>query len=114
MPDPSGKRAEEDVAEFLRQHEFNIRARNWRKSRYEVDLIAEKEHKIHFVEVKFRQDRHFGAGYEYVTTAKLERLRLAALEWTADNDWRGDYCIDIASIDGASGEIDYIEDIVLA
>lgn len=114
MSTASGKKAEERVARFLREHEFKIRERNWRTRWCEIDIVAEKEDKIHFVEVKYRRDSRYGVGYEFVTPARLSHMRRAALQWTAGNDWGGDYCIDVASVDGDSGEIDYIEDVAVA
>lgn len=40
----------------------------------EVDIIASKETKLYFVEVKFRQTATFGRGYEALT--RFKRLRL--------------------------------------
>ena len=43
----------EDVAcEYLRRHGFSICARNFVRKTGELDIIAEKENTLHFVEVK--------------------------------------------------------------
>ena len=49
-----GVRGEEMAADWLRQHGYTIRNRNWRSGRTEIDIIAETSEYIVFVEVKTR------------------------------------------------------------
>lgn len=49
-----GKFAEEKGAEFYITNGYAIRERNWRKGRIEIDIIAQKNNIIVFVEVKAR------------------------------------------------------------
>ncbi|MEJ7913140.1 MAG: YraN family protein, partial [Chitinophagaceae bacterium] len=50
-------------------------------SHYEIDLIALKEEKLHFIEVKMRSSKKFGLPEEGVTKQKFERLLKAADEF---------------------------------
>ncbi len=63
---------------------------------------------MHFVEVKYRASAHYGSATEYVTKTKKRQLRLAALNWIAENGWEGDYLIDVVSIDEADSEIKFL------
>lgn len=47
-----GNLGESVVCEYLRRHGFTIRDRNYTKKTGELDIIAEKEDTLHFVEVK--------------------------------------------------------------
>src|SRR5512136_238997 len=49
-----GARGEEQAAGWLIQHGYIIRDRNWRSGRTEIDIIAENNENIVFVEVKTR------------------------------------------------------------
>ena len=47
-----GKLGEDVVCEYLRRHGFTVRGRNYAKKTGELDVIAEKENILHFIEVK--------------------------------------------------------------
>lgn len=47
-----GRRGENFAADYLERNGFTILARNWRTEAGELDIVARKEHEIHFVEVK--------------------------------------------------------------
>jgi putative endonuclease len=47
-----GKIGEELAERFLVKHGFTIKARNYLKKWGEIDIIAEKDNRIHFIEVK--------------------------------------------------------------
>ena len=49
-----GKSGENQAAEYLKSMGYSITAQNWRQGKYEVDIIAENETVILFVEVKTR------------------------------------------------------------
>ena len=49
-----GKRGEDVAARFYKKLHFRILERNYRASRYEIDLIAADRHTLAFVEVKAR------------------------------------------------------------
>jgi putative endonuclease len=65
---------------LLRLKGYRIRARNWRCSLGEIDIVAEQRSIIVFVEVKSRRSTSAGVPEEAVTRSKQERLvRLAQL-----------------------------------
>lgn len=47
-----GKKGEDTAVKFLMKQKFKILDRNYNKKWGEIDIIAEKKRKIHFVEVK--------------------------------------------------------------
>ena len=76
-----GRKGEDMAAGYLVQAGYNILHRNWRHSRYEIDIIAVKEGKLHFVEVKVRSSKAFGLPEEAVTKKKFRSLLQAADEF---------------------------------
>ena len=73
-----GQWGEEQVAERLRREGWIIVARNFRCRMGELDIVAENERYLAFVEVKLRKNDQFGSACEAVTPAKLRKLRAAA------------------------------------
>ena len=73
-----GQWGEEQVAEKLRRDGWTITARNFRCRMGELDLVAENETFLAFVEVKLRKDDRFGSACEAVTPSKRRKLRAAA------------------------------------
>lgn len=70
----TGAAGEEYAAEYLVNHGFIIRDRNATSRWGEIDIIAEKNGKIHFVEVKSRIHLRQGMPYEAVRIPKLSHL----------------------------------------
>lgn len=73
-----GSRGEEIAAEFYKENGFYIAAKNFHSPFGEIDLIAESEDEVVFVEVKVRRST---AGYnpkEAVTASKIEKIRKTA------------------------------------
>jgi len=52
----------------------------------ELDIIAEDDHSLVFVEVKYRSNASYGTAAEMVNTQKQARLQKAALKWMQEND----------------------------
>ncbi len=77
----TGKQGEELAAEWLLAQGFELLHRNWKYSYFELDIIATKEHVLHFIEVKTRTTDTYGYPEEGVTAKKLERLMNAGEEF---------------------------------
>lgn len=80
-----GRRAEAAAAAFLEYHGCLILARNWRTRWCEIDIVAQKDAVIYFVEVKYRSSDTWGAGLDYITPKKLRQMRFAAEFWRAQH-----------------------------
>lgn len=65
-----GTKKEELAAVFLQKRGYHIKERNFRCRTGEVDLIAEKDHYLVFVEVKYRTNAKKGLPEEAVNLRK--------------------------------------------
>ena len=77
----TGKKGEKLAAEWLVKNGFTILEKNWRFKRLEVDIIAEKENLLHFIEVKSRASENYGLPEEAVSKKKIENLLNASVEY---------------------------------
>ncbi|KAF0112310.1 MAG: hypothetical protein FD147_183 [Chloroflexi bacterium] len=99
-----GKWGETCAAEYLQNQGFVIIDRNIRTPEGEIDLIAQKEDMVVFVEVKTRTNERAGYPEEAVTEEKLEHMTNSA-EWFMQEhsglgeNWR----IDVIAIIGKIG-----------
>jgi len=74
----TGIKGEQIAENFLLKKGYVILHCNWRFGRREVDIIAEKDNILVFVEVKTRSSYNFGFPEEAVTLKKQNFLKLAA------------------------------------
>lgn len=105
----AGHNAEQRAAKYLVERGFFIKEMNWKTRYCEIDVVAEKNRRIFFVEVKYRRNTNQGFGMEYVTHKKLQQMRFAAEMWVQNSKWMGEYQLAAISIDG--GAITFIEDL---
>lgn len=85
---PGGRRGlgddwEREAERALVAARYRIVERNFRTKRGEIDLIAEENGTLCFVEVKGRNSRAFGSAAESVTLEKQRRIRRAAETYLA-------------------------------
>lgn len=88
-----GEFGENLAGEFLKRRGYKIIFRNYRTRLGEIDLIAEKDKTLFFVEVKTRTTDEFGLPAEAVNRAKLSHLQRAVEIYLSekrleDVDWR--------------------------
>ena len=77
-----GLRGEEEAVNFLIKKGFKILCRNYRVSRMgEIDIIAEKDEYICFVEVKTRSSCLYGTPSEAVNPAKQRKIKRVSLAY---------------------------------
>ena len=74
----TGKAGEAAAAEYLKEKGYLIHTLNYRSRYGEIDIIAEKDGELVFVEVKTRKSADFGSPCEYVTPAKMQRITATA------------------------------------
>lgn len=96
----AGQWAEGVASAYLVNHGFKVLKQNWKNRWCEIDIVAQKGSRIHFVEVKFRQTAKFGSGLEYITRRKAKQMEFAALQWVGEQSWDGDYQLDVVAVDG--------------
>lgn len=73
----TGQEGESLAVKYFTGKGFNVLHTNWRHSHYEIDIIAQKEDKLHFIEVKTRTNTKYGFPEESVDRKKLQNLMSA-------------------------------------
>lgn len=109
----TGIKGEEIAENFLQKKGYQILYRNWRYEKKEVDIIAEKDNLLIFIEVKTRSGTAFGFPEDAVTEKKQELLKLAAEEFLYRNTEYEQVRFDIISIiykENTVKEIEHFED----
>ena len=74
----TGKIGESLATRYLQNKGFKILHKNYRHGKTEIDIIAEKQKKIHFIEVKTRTSIIKGKPYEAVRKWKIAHLLTTA------------------------------------
>ena len=80
-----GNSGENTACLFLETKGYKIIAKNYRAFRKEIDIIAQKDEYIIFVEVKTRSSAKYGAPSESVGITKQRHIILSAKKFLADN-----------------------------
>lgn len=113
MSTSTGQWAEGVAAAYLQNLGFSVIGKNWKTRWCEIDIVAEKDKRIHLVEVKFRRHLGSGSGLDYITRHKAKQMEFAALQWVSEHEWEGDYQLDVVSVDGEENpKITYIPNAV--
>lgn len=76
-----GKYGEGLAKDYMTKQGFSILHNNWTHPPFEIDMIASKANKLHFIEVKTRRSSAFGFPEESVTKQKFLRLQKAATQF---------------------------------
>jgi putative endonuclease len=111
-----GRQGEELAVEYLQKNGHEILHRNWRYSRYEIDIITLKKGIPHFIEVKTRSTSAFGKPEESVNGKKLRDLLKAVDEFMFHHKNFNNFRVDILSInirEGAAPNFFLVEDVYL-
>lgn len=83
---------------YLLKQNFEILAENYHTFRGEIDIVARKGEKIHFIEVKTRTSKAKGAIEESVHFFKKRHLYLSAYQYMSDKSWLGVYSFQIDAV----------------
>jgi len=108
-----GRTGEALAAHYLERRGWRIIARNVRFREGEIDIVAQREGILAFVEVKTRRSARYGSPAEAVTWTKQRRIRALAARYliehhTAARAIRFDV-VDVAR-DGPGFRMTHIED----
>ncbi len=108
----SGHYAEEQAAKYLAEHNYKVLARNWKRPSAEIDIVAQKDTVVYFVEVKYRSTDHYGGGLDYIVSQKLGHMRRAAQLWVAEHGWQGQFQLAAIEVSGPNFAVsNFIESI---
>ncbi len=107
-----GKKGEQKARYFLQKKGFIIKVCNWRYKRAEVDIIAEYQNLIVFIEVKTRSSELFGYPEDAVNRRKQELFAKAAAAYIEQFKPQKELRFDVVSviINGNTTKIFHIED----
>ncbi len=109
-----GRQNEELAAAYLVNLGYKVLARNFRAAQGELDIVAEKNGMIYFVEVKARKRGSRVAAIEAVTADKQRRLLAAAEAWLQKYRGADQPCTfllaAIENADGANPTVELVED----
>ncbi len=105
-----GKKAEIIAEKYLLENGYKILDKNWRYSRLEVDIVAQKDIFLIIVEVKARKNTHLNFE-EVVTLKKQKNLITAAEKYLEEKDIDLEIRFDVIFIypKSKSFEIEHIE-----
>ena len=106
-----GSKGEDIAADHLKRSGYKILFRNWKWGKNEIDIIAEKDDTVVFVEVKTRTDEFLGGVASAISTEKQKSIIYAAdgyiRRFNVDKESRFDVLTIIMS--GETFTIDHIE-----
>ncbi len=77
----TGRLGEREAAAYLEAAGYTIRERRYHTRNGEIDIIAQKDNLIVFVEVKARRNLKYGAPFEAVRGSKSQRMLKVAKEY---------------------------------
>lgn len=98
-----GAWGEQVAADHLQAQGFNILERNWHSAEGEIDILAEFEGALIFVEVKSRRSANYGAPEEAVDGRKQRRLQRTAWRYLETaNQLQAEWRIDVIAIEQAT------------
>lgn len=94
-----GQLGEEMAANYLTQKGFEIKERNYRCLLGEIDIIAEDQGTLAFIEVRSRRGTHFGLPQETVNWAKQHKIKKIAKHYLKVNSiWNKNCRFDVIGI----------------
>ena len=110
-----GKLGEEIAIKHLRKLGYGIVEHNWFYEKYEIDIIAQNEEWIIFVEVKTRTSDQWGNPEDAISKGKIKRIVEAADFYLKENDVELPARFDVVAVilDGNKIETEHIEDAFL-
>lgn len=111
-----GKEGEDAACNYLQEKGYKIVERNWRFHKYEIDIIAENEDFIIFLEVKTRTSTLWGNPEDFISKGQIKRIVAAADFYLREYDIKKDARFDVisATLNKGKIEIEHIDDAFMA
>ncbi|MEE8470247.1 MAG: YraN family protein [Dehalococcoidia bacterium] len=112
-----GARGEKLAADFLEESGYRILHRNFRCREGEIDIVAQQEECLVFVEVRTKKSRDFGTPEESVSFSKREKLISLAESYLQNCDdpppsWRIDVVAVELTPDDKVSRLEHIENAI--
>jgi putative endonuclease len=104
--------AETLAVDFLIKSGHSITVCNYRAGKAEIDIIAQINNTIIFVEVRMKQSNTYGYPEQSISEHKKALIREGAEAWMYINNWHGPIRFDIIAIEGTlkNKKITHFED----
>jgi len=83
----TGTYGEQLASQYLSSHGYHIIERNANSRWGEIDIVAEKNRQVIFVEVKTRSNLHMGKPYEAVSYGKLKLVFRTIQHYILIHNW---------------------------
>ena len=83
----TGMLGEKLARDFLEKQGFRVLETNYRCPEGEIDIVAEHQDCLVFVEVRTKTSQEFGCPEESITKAKKARLIAVALSYLQSHKW---------------------------
>lgn len=111
-----GKWGEDHAQTWLEEQGLSLVTRNLNTEYGEIDLVMQKDGRLHFVEVKTRTTTRFGNPEDAVTGLKMSHMvdsaqRFLQLHPEYDGDWQIDVIAILADSKRKSIEIKWFENV---
>jgi len=96
--------------DFLKKKGYHIIETNYRSPEGEIDIIAEHDDFLVFIEVRTKTSLEFGSPEESITPVKMERLKATAAYYQqTHSNLPPDRRIDVVAIELNKGKVSRIE-----
>lgn len=105
----SGRLGEEHAVQFLSKKGYKILAKNEIVGKVEIDIVAQKDDEIIFVEVRTREKNKFVSPEETITNKKMSAMLKAAKLWSDKYNYSGYFRLDLIAVTLLNGEFVDIE-----
>ena len=107
-----GKNGERLAIKYLRQNGYKVLEKNWITGRKEIDIIAEDDEFIIFIEVKTRMADFQLHPRDTVSVHKQRNIIFAAQTYIQRNEIEKEARFDIITVvvEGAKHELEHIKD----
>ena len=107
-----GQEGEDTATNYLVEKGYTILIRNFRTNFGEIDIIAQHNEYIVFIEVKYRSSLDYGSPYEAVNKHKLYKLRRMVDYYYSINNTTLSPKIEVISITKEDNSIRHITGII--
>lgn len=107
-----GSKGEDSAVDYLKRKGYKIIERNWSFRGYEIDVVAENEEFIVFIEVKTRASTKWGSPEESIGIKRMRRMINSASHYLKQNKIDNPARFDIIAIvwNNKGFELEHFED----
>ncbi len=80
----TGQLAEKQACDYLQRQGLRLIECNYRTRAGEIDLIMQDKEDIVFIEVRLRNNRHFGSGIDSIDYSKQQKIVKTAMHYLSE------------------------------